>query len=156
MKLNNMEAHQLVFLDESAANERTGHRKYGWAPRGHTPILYESIKRSERWSILPAYGSDGMLVWEIIQGSFTTELFLQFIENKLLPICTPYSGSRSIIILDNCIIHRDPVCILTLLTQVLYLRIRLYIKSSKQREYIWKCYPLILQILIQLKRLLQS
>ena len=25
---------QLIFLDESASNERTGDRKYGWSPRG--------------------------------------------------------------------------------------------------------------------------
>ncbi|TMC15097.1 MAG: hypothetical protein E6J34_22940 [Chloroflexi bacterium] len=105
-----MEAHQLIFIDESAANERTSHRKYGWAPRGETPILYESIKRSERWSILPAYGCGGMLNWDIIQGSFTTELFVQFIENKVLPMCTPYPGSRSIIVLDNAPIHKDKVC----------------------------------------------
>ena len=61
--------HQLLFLDESAANERTGHRKYEWAPSDVTSHLYELIKRSERWSILPAYTSTGMLVWEIVQGS---------------------------------------------------------------------------------------
>jgi hypothetical protein len=30
-------ADQILFLDESAANERTADRKYGWAPVGVTP-----------------------------------------------------------------------------------------------------------------------
>ena len=39
---------QLVFLDESAANERTSDRKYGWAPPGVRAAEYLPIKRSER------------------------------------------------------------------------------------------------------------
>jgi hypothetical protein len=30
------EADQLIFLDESAANERTGDRKFGWSPMRNT------------------------------------------------------------------------------------------------------------------------
>ena len=50
------------FLDESAANERTMDRKYGWAPVGVTSHEYKSIKRSERWSILPVYAVEGFYV----------------------------------------------------------------------------------------------
>jgi len=32
-RISRYDANQLVFLDESAANERTADRKYGWAPR---------------------------------------------------------------------------------------------------------------------------
>jgi len=45
---------QLIFLDESALNERTGDRKYGWAPIGSGCRVARPLKRSERWSILPA------------------------------------------------------------------------------------------------------
>jgi len=38
----------LVFLDESAANEHTMHRKRGWAPYGISPRIIRSVKRSER------------------------------------------------------------------------------------------------------------
>ena len=47
-------ASQLVFLDESACNERTGDRKFGWAPIGRGCEVSHSIKRSERWGVLPA------------------------------------------------------------------------------------------------------
>ena len=86
-KFATMDAEQLVFLDESAANERSAHRKYGWAHVGITPHEYKSIKRSERWSILPAYTADGFITWEFIQGSYSTELFNDFIEFNLLPFC---------------------------------------------------------------------
>src|SRR5438552_17647048 len=67
-KLATMEAEQLVFLDESAANECSAHRKYGWAPVGITPHEYKSIKRSEHWSILPAYTADGFM--SLLTGSW--------------------------------------------------------------------------------------
>src|SRR5436190_2140028 len=91
-KLAIMEVEQSIFLDESAENGCSAHRKYDWAPVSITPHEYKSIKRSDRWSILPAYTVDGFITWEIIQGSFTTELFEEFIEFKILPRCNPYPG----------------------------------------------------------------
>ena len=58
-------ADQLVFLDESAANERTGDRKQGWAPIGADCEVPVSAKRSERWSILPALTIEGYICWNM-------------------------------------------------------------------------------------------
>ena len=102
-------AEQLIFIDESAANERTGDRKYGWAPLGVTPHEYRSFKRSERWSVLPAYTADGFIAWDIKHGSYTIESFNDFIENKVLPLCNPFPGPRSIIVMDNAPIHQVEV-----------------------------------------------
>src|SRR2546423_1410494 len=41
-RLAGYDAHQLIFVDESAANEQTGNRKYGWAPIGETPVANPS------------------------------------------------------------------------------------------------------------------
>lgn len=82
---------------------------YGWAPVGMTPFEYRSIKCTERWPILPAYTIDGFITWNIIQGSFTGDLFDDFIEFNLLPRCTPFPGSRSVIIMDNAPIHFSDV-----------------------------------------------
>lgn len=98
-----------MFLDESAANEHTSDRKFGWAPIGVTPHVYQSIKRSERWSILPAYSIDGFINWEIIQGSFDKDLFNALVRHKVLPLCNPYLGVRSVLIMDNCKIHHSEV-----------------------------------------------
>jgi DDE superfamily endonuclease len=84
-------------------------RKYGWAPLGVAPYVYQSIKRTERWSLLPVYTSDGFFSWEIIQGSYTTESFNAFVENKVLPYCNPYPGPRSILVMDNAKIHHNEV-----------------------------------------------
>ena len=74
---------QLVFVDESAANERTGDRKYGWAPVGAVVEVSELLKYTEKWSILPMFTVDGYEAWEVIHGSYNTELFNAFIENQL-------------------------------------------------------------------------
>jgi len=110
-----------MFIDESAANERTGDRKYGWAPVGVTPYEYVPVKRSERWSILPVYTIDGMMVWDIIQGSWTKELFNDFVRTKVLPYCTSYPGPRSVLVMDNAPIHITEVCRSLLYIKVNYL-----------------------------------
>ena len=51
-------ADQLIFLDESALNKRTSDRKYGWAPIGSGYGVARPLKRSERWSVLPALTVD--------------------------------------------------------------------------------------------------
>ena len=100
-------AEQLVFLDESAANERTGDRKYGWSPEGTICGVDRVLKRSERWSILPALAVDGYLSYLIFQGSITSAIFEAFVEEQVLPHCTPYPGPRSVLILDNAAIHKS-------------------------------------------------
>ena len=100
-----------MFVDETAANERTLDRKYGWAPIGFASAETRPAKRSERWSILPAYTLDGYIAWNIKQGSYNTESFNAFIENQVIPLCNPYPGPRSILVLDNAAIHRSQVCL---------------------------------------------
>ena len=100
-------ADQLIFLDESASNERTCDRKRGWALAGTNCEMLTPYKRSERWSILPALTLEGYIDHIIFQGAFTSELFETFVEHKVLPNCTPYPGPRSIIILDNASIHKS-------------------------------------------------
>ena len=107
LRLAGWKPDQLVFLDESAANERNLDRKYGWAPIGTTPAEYLPVKRSERWSILPAYSLEGYIAWEIIHGSYTKEMFNKFVVDKLLPLCSQFPGPRSVLILDNATIHRS-------------------------------------------------
>lgn len=108
-KLADWTADQLIFIDESAANERIADRKYGWAPVGITPHEIRSFKRSERWSILPAYTMDGFMTWDIRHGSYIAESFEEFIENKVLPRCNPFPLPRSVIIMDNAPIHQSSV-----------------------------------------------
>ena len=103
-KLAGWRADQLIFADESAANERANNRKFGWAPKGITPHEYRLFKRSERWSILTAYTVDGFITWEVLQSSFTMELFEEFIEFNVLSRCNPYPAELSVIIMDHALL----------------------------------------------------
>lgn len=100
---------QCVFLDESAANERTADRKYGWGTIGSRVRLKEPIKRSERYSILPAYNLGGYMDYIVVKGSITGAIFNDFVENRVLPRCSPFPGLNSILILDNAAIHKSEV-----------------------------------------------
>lgn len=100
-------ANQLVFVDESASNERNVDRRWGWSIRGDPCRVRQSGKRSKRWSILPAITIDGYLAWEIYQDSFTTERFNRFIRQDLMPYMTAYPGPRSVLVMDNHSIHHS-------------------------------------------------
>jgi transposase len=98
---------QVICLDESACNERTGDRKYGWAPINTPANVQYSAKRSERWSVLPAMDVNGYVDHMVFQGAITAELMEEFVANKVLPHCSPWPGPRSVIVLDNASIHRS-------------------------------------------------
>ena len=63
-----------------------------------------------RYSILPALSLDGILAVDIIEGSFTTARFARFVDG-LLDRINPFSGPNSVIIMDNCRIHKLDVII---------------------------------------------
>jgi len=61
-----------------------------------------------RFSVLPALSLyDGILHCDIVEGSFDTQLFYQFIE-RVLNQMQPYPASNSVIVMDNCRIHKHP------------------------------------------------
>lgn len=109
IRLTDWTYEQLMYIDESAFNERTLDRKFGWAQVGTPARQIESFKRSKKWSILPLYTYDGFVDWKIIHGSFNADLFIQFLEEHVIPHTTPYPGPRSVLIMDNCRIHHDEV-----------------------------------------------
>lgn len=74
---------QLISLDESAANEKTKDRKYGWSLKGLPCKVKQSGQHSTRWSILPAMGLNGNLDYEIFHGSFNADRFLLFVRRLL-------------------------------------------------------------------------
>lgn len=59
------------------------------------------------YSILPAISLNGMLYCEIVEGAFNTELFTKFIEG-LLEHMNPFPEPNSVIVMDNCAIHKAP------------------------------------------------
>jgi transposase len=98
-------ADQIVALDESACNERTGDRKYGCSPVGERTTLTYSFKRSERWSVLPAVTINGYFNFLIFQGAITSEIMEDFLQFQVLPFCNPHPAPNSVIVLDNASVY---------------------------------------------------
>ena len=59
------------------------------------------------YCILPALSLDGIIYCHITVGSFKGPLFLEFI-NELLEEMNPFPGPNSVIVMDNCSVHRVP------------------------------------------------
>ena len=55
--------------------------------------------------MLPAISLDGILACDIVEGSFNTAKFAQFIDG-LLTQMNPFPGPNSVIVMDNCRIHK--------------------------------------------------
>jgi transposase len=100
------DARYICFIDESACNERTAGRRRGWSPRGAPANIKRHLKKSERWSVLPAYSIEGYIAPITFQGSITAEIFEQWLEELVLPACIDRNIDR--IIMDNASIHRGP------------------------------------------------
>jgi hypothetical protein len=98
-------AHQLVFVDESGVNPRTGERTCGWGDKGHVVKKKVPGPRRENYSVLPAMTIDGYITCKIYQGGVNGETFKSFIIDDLLPLCNPWPGSNSVIVMDNATIH---------------------------------------------------
>lgn len=73
-----------VALDESAVDNRTGQRNYGWSQLGQPCVRRMSFLRGTRYSILPALTVNGIVALEIIEGSITKEIFLTFLLRRHL------------------------------------------------------------------------
>ncbi len=119
---------QLVFLDESAACERTDRLnflffstlsshanacsladwKYDWISIDLSLHVIQSLKRSKRWSILSAFFIDEYIAWEMHHDFITKEIFLNFMWSQMLSICNfEEIESRSVMIMNNARIHQS-------------------------------------------------
>jgi len=98
-------ANQLIFVDESGSDNRTGDRAYGYGLRGAITRVRRWLKYHDRVSALPAYTIDGYLTASTFPGTCNADIFEQFIIDELLPLCNPYPGPLSVIVMDNASIH---------------------------------------------------
>ena len=100
-------ADMLMFVDEAAWNRHTSGRRKGWSFNGQRCVQHRFFVRGERFSILPVLTIDGIITHDIIPGSVTTDRFLLFLRELVIPLTNPYPGPRSVLILDNCNIHHS-------------------------------------------------
>ncbi|KAJ3963904.1 hypothetical protein EV361DRAFT_775674, partial [Lentinula raphanica] len=57
--------------------------------------------------LLPALSIGGILYAKVVEGSFTAQKFFDFIE-ALLTCMQPFPAPKSVIVMDNACIHKDP------------------------------------------------
>lgn len=69
--------------------------------------MHRWLQNRDRVSVLPAYSEDGYIVFQTFYGTCTGELFESFIIDELLPLCNPFPGPRSVIVMDNASVHHD-------------------------------------------------
>lgn len=108
-KKRNWHGNRLVFLDETANCEKNGDRKWVWAEQGMPGYIARPLRKAKRWSCLPGYTLDqGYVEPILVEGGVTKEIFLWWLESRLLPALNIRPGYHDIVILDNCSIHRNP------------------------------------------------
>ncbi len=106
-RLSEWIAEQLIFLNESAACERTDDRRYDWVSSNIVFTMSQNLRKSKKWSILSAFIVNDYIAWEMHQNSITAIIFNDFVRNQMLSQCTStiYESLRSILILNNARIH---------------------------------------------------
>ena len=97
----------LMFVDEAARNKRTSIRSKGWSLVGKRCTQRRCFARGQRVSILPILTLDGIITYDIVPGSVTSERFLQFLRE--LVVCVFFYISR---ISNADATHRFPFQIL--------------------------------------------
>ncbi|KIN97848.1 hypothetical protein M404DRAFT_159410, partial [Pisolithus tinctorius Marx 270] len=102
-QIGNYEAEQLVFVDESSVDCRTTYRSHAWSIRG-----MKAQCKAFFVHVLPALSlRDGIMHCEVVEGSFCMETFTLFIK-WLLNKMQPFPALNSVIVMDNCSIHKHP------------------------------------------------
>ena len=100
--------HCLVFIDETGSDRRDSLRQYGYSLRGKRLKCHKLLVRGERVSVIAAMSTQGVLCLKIV--SVTGDIFLNFVEEQLLPTLMIFNGTNpnSVIIMDNCSVHHIP------------------------------------------------
>ena len=79
-----------------------------WKTVRHNNIVLNVYLHFLSYSVLPAISLEkGILHCEIVEGSFRSDTFAIFIQN-LLDHAKPFPGPNSVIVMDNCRIHKNP------------------------------------------------
>jgi len=75
---------QLIFLDESAKDERTLSRHYGYSFKNQVVSQKVVFLRGVRYTILPALTLDGFIACDIMKGSCSKERFCTFVLSQVV------------------------------------------------------------------------
>lgn len=92
----------IVDLDETASSPDQFKDRYGWAPIGKKCIQTQIVINNVHYSAIAAYTIGGFLCWDVVEGSYTSQHFIAFLNNTLQPMLQ----SSQYLILDNVRVHK--------------------------------------------------
>ncbi|KAG0434020.1 hypothetical protein DMUE_5331 [Dictyocoela muelleri] len=87
----------LVFLDETGINLNQS-RNYGYSPKNCKAVKIVKNSRGKNISCMVAIKKPGIIAFEVKDGSFTGESFIDFINNKL---SLHFQNNNDTLIMDN-------------------------------------------------------
>lgn len=100
---------EIIDVDETASSPSQFLAKYGWAESGEKAKRMQFKIGSKHYSVVAAYTYCGFLCWEIIEGSFNSKKFMEFLNLRL----SPYLNNHCVL-LDNASIHKTMGSLTTL------------------------------------------
>ena len=75
-------AEYCVWIDEASVDDKTNQRERGWSPIGQACVCRETFIQGQRFYVLPALSSEGIVALDIFEGSVNKERFIQFITEQ--------------------------------------------------------------------------
>ena len=112
MEMAQYVAEDLVFLDESIFNEKTGWRHRAYGPIGSALRYSADLRRGRTWSILAAITIAGYVQCTgVKEDYFKTSDVLNWLRTALLPALRRESGRPRVTVLDNNSTHIDRVIV---------------------------------------------
>jgi len=103
----NFRKEQLLFVDETHVDNRTGQRKFARAKAGIRARRSHYFHRGQKLSCAAALHYTKLVSYEALEGAYTTEDFNEYIANNVLPHMKPYPGECSVLVMDGCSIHKS-------------------------------------------------
>ncbi|KAI1847678.1 hypothetical protein JX265_013938 [Neoarthrinium moseri] len=98
-------SYHLVFIDESGLNTIGGIRRNGWSPSGVAPVHTAAFHRGPRHRIIGAYTQDGILYYDLFEGTTNHTVYKEFIE-QVVQHCGRWPEPKSVLVMDNVPFHR--------------------------------------------------
>ena len=102
----NFSTENLVYLDETGFNNHTG-RSYGYSNINQKAFSIVPVNKGKNRSLMCAISIDGVIAYEYKSGAYNSELFVQFIIQKLVPYFR--LNPTRILIMDNARFHKSNI-----------------------------------------------
>jgi transposase len=103
-------AEDMIFLDESIFDQKTGWRRKGYAPMGEPARTTTDARRGKTWSMLAALSIDGYVPCSSVrEGYFHREDLIRWLDEDLIPAIEHRfgEGRPMLIVMDNCSTHTN-------------------------------------------------